>query len=89
MSREFYQCIEEWAARCHELDKEIERLTLRWSSEKPSQPGFYWWKGTGVHSDPMVVEVRKNWLVGCFKKPLSEWVLELGGEWAGPIETPQ
>lgn len=68
----------------------IDRILPRWTTDPPTVPGFYWWKGTGVHSEPTIVEVRANWLVGCYKKPLSEWIIELGGQWSMcPLEPPQ
>ncbi len=66
---------------------------LRWTNEKPTTPGWYWWRL--LYSQDIIVELRLGG--GVNAKQL--WVLDyldiarplkdVGGQWAGPIEEPQ
>ena len=64
---------------------------LKWKSEYPTQPGFYWIKNShrGSIKEPIVVEVDSDLNVrfaGC--DLLSPRAFALDAEWYGPIEPP-
>lgn len=60
----------------------------RWSHNKPTRPGWYWFRGQAHEADPFIVlvdEARQfQWPDGGFQE-----VLLAKGEWAGPIEEPE
>lgn len=60
---------------------------LRWTSEKPIQPGWYWYRGLIDEADPLIVLVDEagyfQWPDGAF-----EDVRQTDGQWAGPIALP-
>lgn len=60
---------------------------MRWTSEKPSKPGWYWWRN--MQSDPpeppQPVEIY--WVNHLVYGPMLH-VSRFEGEWAGPIELP-
>ena len=59
----------------------------RWSKDKPSAAGWYWFRGLAHEADPFIVQVDEvgqfQWPVGGFQE-----VTLAKGEWAGPIEEP-
>lgn len=64
---------------------------MKWTSEKPTKPGHYWWRQE--QGDPEVVFVEK----GGFSLWWSRWGMEGASrveralptcQWAGPIEEP-
>jgi hypothetical protein len=69
--------------------KEVVHLAkkLRWASEKPAGPGWYWHRGTYRDPDPIIVEVDE---AGYFQWPDGSFddVQVTSGHWAGPIEPP-
>jgi hypothetical protein len=60
---------------------------VRWTREKPSRPGFYWYRGHGRTRPPIAVEVSDGavWLCG---HEVERHVEEMSGEWFGPLEPP-
>lgn len=64
---------------------------MKWTTEPPVLPGWYWWRGT--RTDPRPVRV---YLSDDFDPPRlmgedgdhSEPVARFGGEWYGPLEVP-
>jgi hypothetical protein len=54
---------------------------MTWTSEKPQQPGWYWYR-------------EETWTAinsvsgGFFVYPDGRHVSEMNGEWAGPLEPP-
>lgn len=69
---------------------------MRWTTEKPSRPGWYWWRSDDVafKSRQCVVEVikiagdePKYWLVNGVS---INWSLgNTPGQWSGPIPPPE
>lgn len=65
---------------------------LRWTTEKPTKKGNYWWIGefkSGIKSgEPQVVWIGKPgglvFTLGGYCYPIED----LTGQWAGPIEPP-
>jgi hypothetical protein len=61
---------------------------LRWTEEKPTEPGWYWYRGEVDDADPLIVEVDRagyfQWPDGGFQE-----VKLTKGEWAGPIPLPE
>lgn len=67
---------------------------LRWTSDKPTAPGWYWYRGAHTSNRAEVVSVGEM-LQG---RPLHAWfnetdmenysVEELDGQFAGPIQEP-
>jgi hypothetical protein len=68
--------------------KEEPMSTYRWSHNKPTRPGWYWFRGPAHEADPFIVLVDQagefQWPDGGFQE-----VSLADGEWAGPIEEPQ
>lgn len=63
---------------------------LRWTKEKPTVSGFYWWRDTAFDIMATIVAVdvenRASIIIG------SENVVDftkVDGEWAGPIQEPE
>ena len=65
----------------------VQVTQLRWTSEKPAQPGWYWYRGLIDEADPLILLVDEagyfQWPDGAF-----EDVRQTDGEWAGPIPLP-
>lgn len=58
--------------------------TMRWTTETPKNPGWYWWRWQEYGERIQFVEIEKD---GTFWTP-NEFALQ-DGEWAGPIERPE
>ena len=60
----------------------------RWSNNKPTRPGWYWFRGLAHEADPFIVLVDEagefQWPDGGFQE-----VSLAHGEWAGPIDEPK
>ncbi|BFU91398.1 MAG: hypothetical protein NTAFB01_25850 [Nitrospira sp.] len=60
----------------------------RWSHNKPTRPGWYWFRGLAHEADQFIVLVDQagefQWPDGGFQE-----VSLAHGEWAGPIEVPK
>lgn len=60
---------------------------LKWTSTKPTKPGWYWWRT--VTTQPGVYEVyHANGTLKVYW-PKIEKVSAIEGEWAGPIPEPE
>lgn len=66
---------------------------MTWTTEKPTVPGYYWYRIQG--NDDQIVEVVFSKRDGCFEvywmADNGGWPLQFtnGAEWAGPIKPPQ
>ena len=69
------------------------KLTLHWSTAKPTVPGFYWYKFK--NEEPQIVTVYEGYedgklVVDTFdamqQVPVEQ---EGGGQWAGPLTPPE
>ncbi len=62
--------------------------TYRWSTDQPTQPGWYWFRGKAHEADAFIVLVDEagqfQWPDGGFQE-----VSLARGEWAGPIQEPK
>ena len=60
----------------------------RWETNKPTEPGWYWFRGEAHEADPFIVEVDE---VGQFQWPDGGYqeVKLAKGVWAGPIQLPE
>lgn len=71
---------------------------MRWTKEKPTATGWYWYRGdydpSGKEAQPLVVHMDTEGKVLLLSprawKPFTEYpdLDVLNGEWAGPIEPP-
>lgn len=61
---------------------------LKWTEQKPTVTGWYWFRGQAHEADPFIVQVDEagqfQWPDGGFQE-----VALAKGEWAGPIQEPQ
>jgi len=59
----------------------------RWTETKPTEPGWYWFRGQAHEADLFIVQID---VVGQFQWPDGGYqeVKLAKGEWAGPIEEP-
>lgn len=68
---------------------------MKWTRERPSSEGFYWFKGTiGEHDIkvPVIVQLHDNGVTlyaKIFEKNFWPNVTSANGKWAGPLEPPQ
>lgn len=76
---------------------------LKWTTEKPTQPGFYWYRDKTCklirEQEPQVVHVESPemiYMAGddmtyCLPGHITECAVELSrvGQWAGPIAPPE
>lgn len=60
---------------------------LLWTSDKPTQPGWYWWRSAGEQRVVQVVTNDSDCLALWYHA--SEVVRHMDGEWAGPLVLPQ
>jgi len=65
------------------------RAPLRWTKEKPTEPGYYWWKSAIGHGVLEVKFVDGEFRYACGGAEAWFPVRLLGGEWAGPLEVPE
>lgn len=70
------KCKHQWilSAECM-LCEEV--VSLRWTTEKPTKPGFYWLRPK--NKPPRTVRVTEKTIASMYG---------IGGEWAGPLEPP-
>ena len=66
---------------------------LKWTKEKPTIAGFYWWRleeGCYQHIRKVVyVGYTKRWIVSMYNSDVFENLDDNDGEWAGPIPEPE
>ncbi len=61
---------------------------LRWTSEKPSVPGWYWYRGE-TDLNEIIVWVSTDLRVVFAGTNFRSWpVEEIAGEWSGPLTPP-
>lgn len=60
---------------------------LRWTNERPTKPGWYWYRDARFSDHPRAYYVRED---GTIAHPddAEAHVNELSGEWAGPADSP-
>ena len=58
-----------------------------WTSEKPTRPGWYWWRSPMYAPSPQRIELNGPDEPYCATME-EDNLDELGGEWAGPILEP-
>jgi hypothetical protein len=60
----------------------------QWTKTKPTEAGWYWFRGEAHEADPFIVQIDE---VGQFQWPDGGFqeVKLAKGEWAGPIEEPK
>jgi len=63
-------------------------VDYRWTKGKPTEAGWYWFRGLAHEADPFIVQVDE---VGQFQWPDGGFqeVTLAKGEWAGPIQPPE
>jgi len=69
---------------------------LEWTTEKPTQPGFYWFRFYPIHEPAMVfvfvragIHGRELWLRHALPLIAESPVSDYNGQWAGPLEPPE
>ena len=66
-------------------------MTLHWRSEKPSVPGWYWFKNhlREDYHEPRIVQLRiYNGEIALGNSTLRGFTLYETGQFAGPLEPP-
>ncbi|MDI3463663.1 MAG: hypothetical protein OJF50_002484 [Nitrospira sp.] len=74
----------------------MQNVELCWSSEKPTKPGWYWWKAQRPDWPPeicLVLNDRGNKLIALFSGDSSHETVQIDEFehtplWAGPIPEP-
>ena len=69
---------------------------MKWTSTKPTRPGWYWWRNASSCEDSIslvvYVEITPNGVgKGCVSFAYGEryrQLKQMNGEWAGPLEPP-
>lgn len=61
---------------------------MKWTKEKPTQPGWYWWRDK-YSSDIVHVTEDSGMLVVKLGFDIEDFIIDLSGEWAGPICPPE
>lgn len=63
-----------------------------WTTDKPTKPGWYWWRPTNVSISPEIVSVQENGnVLLVYDKRIyrvDSMIYGADGEWAGPLEPP-
>ncbi len=62
---------------------------MKWTTEKPTAPGWYWYKGAGY---PTILYVYTETFIGSLFVEDPDYggpVQGYPGEWAGPIPEPE
>jgi len=66
---------------------------MTWTHEKPTKPGWYWWRGKPTDRHPRMLELQFRGLALCIASadiPVGIW----GGieypkqQWQGPLDPP-
>lgn len=82
------QCGAQVAAGVHEpLESELEQAMTRWTTERPTRAGWYWWRDAHT-SWVFKIELHPDLDVLCYREAHDLYPIGdiLGGEWQGPIE---
>lgn len=83
-----------WASDYEALERQLATLppAMTWTREKPTAPGWYWYRGVGVLAIVEVcwhTSVIRSHLRAFFVTGRQGHIDDLGGEWVGPMEPPQ
>ncbi len=69
---------------------------LEWTTEKPTQPGVYWFRFYPIHEPAMVfvfmragIHGNDLWLRHALPLIAESPVSDYDGQWAGPLEPPE
>lgn len=69
---------------------------LEWTTEKPAEPGLYWFRFYPDHEPAMVhvfvragINERELWLRHALPLIAESPVSDYDGQWAGPLEPPE
>ena len=69
---------------------------LKWTTEKPAEPGLYWFRFYPDHEPAMVhvfvragINERELWLRHALPLIAESPVSDYDGQWAGPLEPPE
>ncbi len=65
---------------------EIDRLTPRWTTDRPTERGDYWYRADSNEPETIVHVYEMANGLGVYKKGIFQAVPE--GQWAGPIPQP-
>jgi hypothetical protein len=60
---------------------------MRWTTEKPTVPGWYWWRKTAT-ARARIVDVLSD-REGLYAEGWKMMAMTWNGEWAGPILPPE
>jgi hypothetical protein len=72
-----------------DICKDYARLRLKWTKDKPTQPGWYWWRWSRDKGNAHITRLNEHWQAMENKHvPSNAYYLFEEGEWAGPIEPP-
>jgi hypothetical protein len=66
-------------------------MTMRWTREKPTQPGWWWWRYEAGRK-ASVMHISEDHIHGMNVFTVGTLVLflqEVPGEWAGPVPEPE
>lgn len=64
---------------------------MNWTTEAPTQPGYYWLRENGDDEDPMILEVESSdmgLISSCCGHKGFIPIRFCAGEWCGPIAAP-
>ena len=72
---------------------------MTWSTDKPTQPGWYWYRGNDYFDEDVIVEVKDSIGELCVfhyrfiaqgeDEVCPEPIESFRGQWAGPIPMPE
>ncbi len=64
---------------------------MTWTIEKPTRPGWYWWREHGLPLMGVIVQVQVEADTVYSSGTDAEASLDqmIGGEWFGPLEMPE
>jgi hypothetical protein len=61
---------------------------MKWTSEKPKQPGWYWWRSRSTSNSPTICELIVEHKALIPAEERYRWGYLDRGDWAGPLEPP-
>jgi len=64
---------------------------MMWATAKPMVPGWYWYRASEDDADPAMAYVYEFWghMNAVWSNGKSVHVVELPGQWAGPLTPPE
>ncbi len=94
-----YEAIKPWVgshpadAVQQALERELARIVPVWTDERPTCPGWYWYKPPGI-GEPRLVHVDNDRIDSKLMADLGPPnnlvdVVRIKGQWAGPLEPPR